>query len=126
MAGGAEEDDPFYFSDTIREIDEEAPYILLRLYQQEKYPVALLCVDTASGEEALYAGHVTATDYTMLEIGTSDGQPVILKITNADFYPLERKDAPPKLKAITTDAYGSGFHFDAGKLDCYMLVQGER
>jgi hypothetical protein len=47
-------DDPFYFSDTIRDIDEEAPFIRLLWFQQSKFPVAILRLDTISREEFVF------------------------------------------------------------------------
>ncbi len=85
------EHDPFYFSDSIQEIDEEAPFIRLRLFQQLKSLVAILCVDATSGETSIH--------------------------------PLERKDAPPELQAITSDTYNVGMRFHTPRSTCYCLVE---
>jgi hypothetical protein len=117
------EADAFYLSDSIREIDEEAPFIRLQLFQELKSPVAVLCVDAASAATSLYTGYVKKTNYEVLEIATLDGRLIAIETINADFYPLPRADAPAALKAITTEAYAVGMRFHTGKLDCYFLVQ---
>src|ERR1700753_3510266 len=116
------ENDPFYFSDTIRAIDEEAPFIRLRLFQQLKCPVAILCIDAISGEESLYAGYVKNTNFDVLEIENPNELQSVIKMTDADFYPLERKDAPAELQAITTEAYSVGMRFCTPKSTGYLLV----
>jgi hypothetical protein len=117
------DDEPFAFSDAIREIDEEAPYILLRAFQLWNAPLALLCVDSTSGQESLYTGRVKTTNYTVLEIETFDGENVSLNLTNSEFHPLQQKDAPRRLRAVTSEACKEGFRFDAGKFECFLLVQ---
>ena len=50
--------------------------------------------------------------YQVLEIENFDERQFTLPLGGADFYSLDRKQAPASLKAITTDEYwyGSSFH----------------
>ena len=53
MADNNGENEFFHFSDRIREIDEEAPFIRLPPFQQLKSPAAIMCVDSTSGETSI-------------------------------------------------------------------------
>jgi hypothetical protein len=116
-------DDFFAFSDSIRDIDEEAPYIHMRWWQLQKELLAILCIDTSSGQESLYIGHIKTTDYTVLEIETLDGRNVSLNMINADFCPLKPENTPAQLKALGTGSFENAQYFNTGKLKGYLLPQ---
>jgi hypothetical protein len=118
----ADQDDPFYLSDLMSELDGKIPFDMMGIMERMHYPLALLCVD-ASGEESLYAGYVKNVSYQVLEIANFDERQFTLPLGGADFYSLERKQAPASLKAITTDAYWYGSSFHTGKKKCYLLAR---
>jgi hypothetical protein len=118
----ADQDDPFYLSDLMSELDEKIPFDLMGIMERMHYPLALLCVD-ASGEESLYAGYVKNVSYKAFEIENFDERQVTLPLGGADFCVLRRDQAPASLKAITTDAYEEGMQFDSGKRNCYLLAR---
>jgi len=118
-----DQDDPFYWSDLISDLDEKIPFDMMGIIQAMNYPLALLCVDVASGEESLYAGYVKNVSYQALEIENFDERQLTLPLGGADFYDLQRGQAPASLKAITTDAYEFGMHFHTGKSQCYLLAR---
>jgi hypothetical protein len=117
-----DEDDPFYLSDLMSELDEKIPFDMMGIMQAMKYPLAVLCIET-SGEESLYAGHVKNVSYKALEIENFDERQVTLPLGGTDFCVLRRDQAPASLKAITTDAYEEGMQFDSGKRNCYLLAR---
>jgi len=116
------EDDPFYLSDLISELDEKIPFDLMGIMRAMKYPLAVLCIET-SGEESLYAGHVKNVSHKALEIENFDERQVTLPLGGADFLVLRRDQAPASLKAITTGAYEEGMQFDSGEINCYLLAR---
>ena len=118
----ADQNDPFYLSDMMSDLDDKIPYDSMFIMQRMSYPVALLCID-ASGEESLYAGYVRNVSYQALEIANFDGRQFILPLEGPDFYGLIRKQAPASIKAITTDEYNQGSYFHTAKMTCYLLAR---
>jgi hypothetical protein len=117
-----DQNDPFYLSDMMSDLDDKIPFDQMWIMQRMHYPVALLCVEL-TGEESLYAGYVKNVSYQALELENFDGRQFTLPLGGADFYCLLRNNAPASLKAITTDAYGEGSYFHTGKKKCYMLAR---
>jgi hypothetical protein len=118
----ADQNDPFYLSDIIGDLDDKIPYDLMGIMKRMNYPVALLCID-ASGEESLYAGYVKNVSYKALEIANFDGRQFTLPLEGPDFYGLIRNQAPASIKAITTDEYREGSYFHTAKKKCYLLAR---